>query len=115
MQVGESGGAQIDTHWISESGIVDLMLLSGPTALDLWEQWGSLTGFTALPPLFSIAYHQCRWNYNDEADALGVHAKFEELDFPYDVLWLDIEHTDGKKYFTWDRSVGSLRRGSKST
>ncbi len=19
-----------------------------------------------------------------------------------DVMWLDIEHTDGKKYFTWD-------------
>lgn len=23
---------------------------------------------------------------------------------PYDVLWLDIEHTDGKRYLTWDRS-----------
>jgi len=22
---------------------------------------------------------------------------------PYDVLWLDIEHTDGKRYFTWDK------------
>ena len=32
-----------------------------------------------------------------------VHAKFEELDFPYDVLWLDIEHTEGKRYFTWDK------------
>ena len=21
---------------------------------------------------------------------------------PYDVIWLDIEHTDGKRYFTWD-------------
>jgi alpha 1,3-glucosidase len=31
-----------------------------------------------------------------------VDAKFEELGFPYDVLWLDIEHTDGKRYFTWD-------------
>ena len=102
-QVGPSGGPQIDTHWISESGIVDLMLLSGPTALDMWQQWGSLTGYTALPPLFSLAYHQCRWNYNDEADVEMVHNKFEELDFPYDVLWLDIEHTDGKRYFTWDK------------
>ena len=23
---------------------------------------------------------------------------FDEHDIPYDVLWLDIEHTDGKKY-----------------
>jgi hypothetical protein len=30
----------------------------------------------------------------------AVHGKFEELNFPYDVLWLDIEHTDGKRYLT---------------
>ena len=23
----------------------------------------------------------------------------------YDVLWLDIEHTDGKKYFTWNKAL----------
>lgn len=34
-----------------------------------------------------------------------VHGKFEELDYPYDVLWLDIEHTDGKRYFTWDKNL----------
>ena len=28
---------------------------------------------------------------------------FDEHDIPYDVLWLDIEHTDGKKYMTWDK------------
>ena len=28
--------------------------------------------------------------------------KFDEHDIPMDVMWLDIEHTDGKKYFTWD-------------
>jgi alpha-glucosidase (family GH31 glycosyl hydrolase) len=32
-----------------------------------------------------------RWNYRDEADVYFVHSKFEELDYPYDVLWLDIE------------------------
>ena len=31
-----------------------------------------------------------------------VDAGFDEYDIPYDVLWLDIEHTDGKRYFTWD-------------
>ena len=33
-----------------------------------------------------------------------VHGQFESLDLPYDVLWLDIEHTDGKRYFTWDKN-----------
>ncbi len=42
-------------------------------------------------------YHQCRWNYNDEADTLAVDAGFDDHDIPYDVIWLDIEHTDGKR------------------
>ena len=28
----------------------------------------------------------------------SVDAKFDENDIPYDVIWLDIEHTDGKRY-----------------
>ena len=28
----------------------------------------------------------------------SVDNGFDEHDIPYDVLWLDIEHTDGKKY-----------------
>lgn len=27
---------------------------------------------------------------------------FDQNDLPVDVMWLDIEYTDGKKYFTWD-------------
>ena len=34
-----------------------------------------------------------------------MHGRFEEEDIPYDVLWLDIEHTDGKRYFTWDSNL----------
>lgn len=52
--------------------------------------------------MFGVAYHQCRWNYNDETDVRQVDAGFDEHDIPYDVIWLDIEHTDGKRYMTWD-------------
>ena len=90
------------THFLSESGIVDLFLLPGPDPAALYGQYARLTGRLALPPMFALGYHQCRWNYRDQADVYAVHGKFEELDYPYDVLWLDIEHTDGKRYFTWD-------------
>jgi alpha 1,3-glucosidase len=40
---------------------------------------------------------QCRWNYRDDADARAVDAGFDTHAIPYDVLWLDIEHTDGKR------------------
>jgi alpha 1,3-glucosidase len=93
------------THWISESGIIDTFLLPGPTPADMYRQYAILTGTAPVPPMFSLGYHQCRWNYKDERDVYQVHSKFEELDYPYDVLWLDIEHTDGKRYFTWDENL----------
>ena len=93
------------THFMSESGVMDLFLLPGPDPASVYAQYGRLTGRAPVPPIFSLGYHQCRWNYRDEADVYAVHAKFEELDYPYDVLWLDIEHTDGKRYFTWDSNT----------
>jgi mannosyl-oligosaccharide alpha-1,3-glucosidase len=81
---------QVDTHWASEAGIIDIFVMFGPKPNDVFRQYGKLTGNTPLPPvslsnfklnifylkisllilfkLFSIAYHQCRWNYNDEHD-----------------------------------------------
>uniref|UniRef100_A0A182N0N9 Glucosidase II subunit alpha n=1 Tax=Anopheles dirus TaxID=7168 RepID=A0A182N0N9_9DIPT len=89
-------------NFISESGIVDVFVLMGPSPTDAFRQYTDLTGKAPLPQLYAIAYHQCRWNYNDEKDVETVSAKFDEHDIPMDTMWLDIEYTDGKRYFTWD-------------
>ncbi|XP_061429640.1 LOW QUALITY PROTEIN: neutral alpha-glucosidase AB-like [Lethenteron reissneri] len=118
---GGSEVPQTDVRWMSESGIIDVFVLLGPTPNDLFRQYASLTGTQSLPPLFSLGYHQCRWNYNDEDDVRAVDAGFDANDLPYDVIWLDIEHADGKRYFTWDpnkfptpldmqRNIASKRR-----
>lgn len=99
------GSNQIDTQWISESGIVDAFLFVAPKPKDLMRQYTTVTGLPVMPQLFAIAYHQSRWNYKDEADVYNVDATFDEHDIPYDVLWLDIEHTDGKRYFTYDKNL----------
>ncbi|RVW21602.1 putative glucan 1,3-alpha-glucosidase [Vitis vinifera] len=96
-------GSRIDTFWMSEAGIVDTFFFIGPGPKDVVRQYTSVTGMPAMPQLFSTAHHQCRWNYRDEEDVENVDSKFDEHDIPYDVLWLDIDHTDGKRYFTWDR------------
>jgi alpha 1,3-glucosidase len=89
-------------HFISESGVLDLFFLPGPTPSSVFSQYATITGRTPLPPLFALGYHQCRWNYRDEKDVYQVHDQFEDYDYPYDVLWLDIEHTNDKRYFTWN-------------
>jgi alpha 1,3-glucosidase len=94
-----------ESHWMSESGIIDLFFTPGPAPAAVQRQFMRLTGFPALPPRFAIAYHQCRWNYKSEDDVFDVDGNFDKYDIPYDVLWLDIEHTDAKKYFTWDKAA----------
>eukprot|EP00696_Hemimastix_kukwesjijk_P010827 gnl/Hemi2/2362_TR835_c0_g1_i2.p1 gnl/Hemi2/2362_TR835_c0_g1~~gnl/Hemi2/2362_TR835_c0_g1_i2.p1 ORF type:complete len:894 (+),score=296.09 gnl/Hemi2/2362_TR835_c0_g1_i2:162-2843(+) len=103
VDVEKSVADRVDTHWFSESGVIDSFFILADTPKQFFSLYTSLTGTPYLPPLFSIAYHQCRWNYRDEADVSDVDSKFDEHDIPYDVIWLDIEHTDGKRYFTWDK------------
>uniref|UniRef100_A0A8B9R9L2 Glucosidase, alpha; neutral C n=1 Tax=Astyanax mexicanus TaxID=7994 RepID=A0A8B9R9L2_ASTMX len=96
---------QTDVSWVSESGQIDCFVLLGPSPADVFSQYAQLTGYQALPPLFSLGYHQCRWSYQDENDVKAVDDGFDRHDIPYDVIWLDIEHTEGKRYFTWDSKL----------
>lgn len=99
-----SGSLSVHTHWMSESGILDLIVFLGPTDEEVFQQYGSLTGMTALPQSFAVGYHQCRWNYLNQEDVAEVSRKFDEHDIPMDVLWLDIEYAEEHKYFIWDRN-----------
>ncbi|RMZ79674.1 hypothetical protein DV738_g3173, partial [Chaetothyriales sp. CBS 135597] len=90
------------THWISEAGQLDLFVVLSPTPAALSKAYAELTGYTKLPAAPSLGYHQCRWNYVSDEDVKDVDRKFDKYNIPYDVIWLDIEYTQEKKYFTWD-------------
>lgn len=90
------------THWISENGIIDVTLFFGDHPKDITNQYVQLTGSPVLPQLSAIGYHQCRWNYNNELDVLNVEKKMDDDHFPFDFIWLDLDYTDQKKYFTWN-------------
>ncbi|KAF2769761.1 putative alpha-glucosidase [Teratosphaeria nubilosa] len=102
LSLGIGNSKSTQTHWISESGLLDVFVFLGPKPQDVIGAYGELTGYTQLPQQFAIAYHQCRWNYVTDQDVRDVDRKFDKHQIPYDVIWLDIEYTDGKKYFTWD-------------
>lgn len=35
---------QTDVRWMSESGIIDMFILKGPSPFDIFKQYGQLTG-----------------------------------------------------------------------
>ncbi|KAI8140167.1 glycosyl hydrolases family 31-domain-containing protein [Fennellomyces sp. T-0311] len=106
LSFGKKGNDKVttQTHWITEAGVLDLFVFFGPSTKDILRQYTKLTGTPMLPQEFSLGYHQCRWNYINQKDVLEVDSQFDEYDMPYDVIWLDIEYTDERKYFTWEES-----------
>ncbi|OTB18840.1 glycoside hydrolase family 31 protein [Daldinia sp. EC12] len=105
LALGASAKTNTQTHWISENGLMDVFIFLGPTPRDITKSYAELTGTTALPQEFSLGYHQCRWNYVSDDDVKEVDRKMDRYHIPYDVIWLDIEYTDDKKYFTWDKDM----------
>jgi len=77
-------------------------VFAGPDMPAILEAYTWLTGRIALPPIWSLGYHQCRW-YEYTQDAVEAVAQLHrENDIPCDGMWLDIEYMDGYRVFTWD-------------
>lgn len=76
-------------------------LFAGPGMPEILEAYTWLTGRIAPPPLWALGYHQCRWfNYTQQGvEDLG--RTYRERGIPCDALWLDIDHMDGYRVFTW--------------
>lgn len=91
------------THWISENGVMEFIIMTGSTPLEINKKYTEITGPVQLPQLASLGYHQCRWNYNDEKDVLDINDLMDKHQIPYDYIWLDIEYAESKKYFTWNK------------
>lgn len=102
LSLGVGSKTTTHSHWISEAGQLDVFVFLGPSPRDISKTYGELTGYTQLPQQFAIAYHQCRWNYVTDEDVKEVDAQFDKYQIPYDVIWLDVDYTDDRKYFTWD-------------
>lgn len=88
--------------WTMEGGIINLYLTSDTNYNKNFQKLTEITGYAPMPPLWVFGYHQCRWGYKDCNDIIEVEKKFNELNIPVDCFWFDIDHTDEKKYFTWD-------------
>ncbi|HCX70642.1 MAG TPA: alpha-glucosidase [Firmicutes bacterium] len=74
---------------------------AGPRLEDVIEQYTRLTGRMALPPLWSLGYHQSRYSYSPQAQVEKVAARLRENEIPCDAIHLDIHYMDGFRVFTF--------------
>ncbi|ERL94908.1 hypothetical protein D910_12181 [Dendroctonus ponderosae] len=93
---------EMSAYFMVDAGLLDLFVLMGPTLPKTVRQYTDLTGKPHLPQLWALGHHQSRWAYNNTEDVKDIIGKFDEYRFPMDVLWLDIEYTADRKWFTWN-------------
>lgn len=109
MFVDETTRARVDVAaedtdrlvWEVEGPEIDVYLLTGPTPADVIRRYVALTGRPFVPPLFALGAQQSRWGYATSAQARDVVRGLRAHDLPLDVLYLDIDHMDAFKTFTW--------------
>lgn len=98
--------------FLSESGLMEFFIIGsslkngGPKRV--MNKLATITGFAPLPPMWSLGYHYSKWEPISTERLNDLMDDFEQNEFPYDVLWLDIEYTKSKDYFRFDedRFVG---------
>jgi alpha-glucosidase len=84
------------------AGGVDQYLFAGPAMADVVERYTRLTGRIPLPPRWSLGFHQSRWGYSPDSKILAIADELRSRNIPVDAVWLDIQHMDGFRSFTWD-------------
>lgn len=83
-------------------GMLDLWVFAGPTPAAVMEQYSLVVGRPALPPFWSLGFHQCRWGYENVSVLRDVVEGYREAAIPMEVLISDIDAMDGKRVFTLD-------------
>lgn len=101
-------------------GLVDVLVVPGPTPADVVRQYSGIVGRPALPPRWALGWHQSRYGYRDLADLQRVVEAFDAASLPLDVVWADIDYMDSFHDFTigpgWEGLpdyVAALRAGGR--
>jgi alpha-glucosidase len=86
-------------------GELDEYLIAGPAIASVVERYTALTGRIPMPPRWALGYQQSRWGYSEAQLRAVATALRTTYRIPADGLWLDIQHMDGFRSWTWDASA----------
>lgn len=93
------------TSFWAQGGEMNYYFIYGPKMEDVVANYTDLTGKPhALPPLWALGFHQCKWSYYPESNVKEVTKTFRDLQIPCDAIYLDIDYMDGFRCFTWDKN-----------
>lgn len=95
----------------ADDGNLDYYFIYGEDMKQVVSGYTYLTGTVPLPQMWTLGYQQSRWSYENETEVNEIADKLRELHIPCDAIYLDIDHMDKFKVFTWDRTRFSDPKG----
>ncbi len=98
-------------YWETKGGRFSYYLFMGDGYRDIVREYCTITGFPALPPLFSFGFFGSSMNYTEPDDAAERIQQYfktvEAHDIPCEGMYVSsgyLKHHDGKRYaFLWNR------------
>ncbi|KAG8896761.1 hypothetical protein FRC00_005310 [Tulasnella sp. 408] len=83
-------------------GIFDFYFLSGPSPVQVAQQYANVVGKPAEVPYWGLGLHQCRWGYRDYVDVANVITNYSAAGIPLETMWTDIDYMYKRWTFTND-------------
>ncbi|MBN8885138.1 MAG: glycoside hydrolase family 31 protein [Rudaea sp.] len=120
MEKGRSYGVFFDNTWRSrfdmgktspkrytfgaEGGEMNYYVFTGGTErtpANVLREYTALVGRGPLPALWTLGYQQSRYSYESQEKVEQIAQTFRDKHIPADAIYLDIDHMDGYRIFTW--------------
>ncbi|EMP39291.1 Lysosomal alpha-glucosidase [Chelonia mydas] len=90
--------------WRTTGGILDFYVFLGPDPKSVVRQYLDVVGYPFMPPYWGLGFHLCRWGYSSTAATRQAVKNMTAARFPLDVQWNDLDYTDAKRDFTFNKN-----------
>lgn len=98
-----------------EGGDADYFFFHDDTPSGIIKAYASITGFSHLPPLWSLGFHQSRCSYYNENQVMEIANTFRQKGIPLDCIVLDADYlVDYKPFVINKERFPDIKRLSES-
>lgn len=81
-------------------GVIDMKVFTHGSIKALMATYRRFLGAHAVPALWQLGHHQCRWGYKDYHDLALIMQNYNSSGIPIDTFWTDIDYLEDFKVFT---------------